>query len=325
VIAPLIAAAVLGGLAPAPGVQVPRGFGAQVYATGLERPTAMAFGPDRLLYVTEERGAVAVVGAGSTAPRRIATGFRTPLGLAWIGRTLFVSSAGRLERMRVGTRGVWARRAIVRGLPFGRHQQDNVVVAEDGRLWFGSGSTCDVCRERDPRSAAVLSVRPDGSGLRIEATGTRNPYGLFPAKGGGVLVTVNGQDTLGDDEPAEMLVLARRGRFFGWPRCWPSYARRRLVGSCAGVTKPLAYLEPHSSANGLVHGALGTDDAFVALWGQYYAHDHGRYVARVDFDTGRVTRFVRGLPHPLAVARAPDGSLLVADWERGTIYRIRRL
>lgn len=323
-IAPLIAAMALGVLAPAPGVEVPNGFAVQVYASGLERPTAMAWGPDGLLYVTEERGSVAVVGAGSRAPRRIARGFRTPLGLAWIGRTLFVSSAGKLERMRVGARGVWGRRAIVSGLPFGRHQQDNVVVASDGRLWFGSGSTCDVCRERDRRSAAVLSVRPDGSGLRVEATGTRNPYGLYPAKGGGVLVTVNGQDDLGDDEPAEMLVLARRGRFFGWPRCWPSYARRRLMGRCAGVTEPLAYLEPHSSANGLVQGALGTDDVFVALWGQYYAHDHGRYVARVDLDRGRVTRFVRGLPHPLAVLRGRDGSLLVADWERGTIYRVHR-
>lgn len=323
-IAPLIAAAALGVLAPAAEVQVPRGFAAQVFATGLERPTAMAWGPDKRLYVTEESGSVAVVGAGSRAPRRIARGFRTPLGLTWIGRTLFVSSAGKLERMRVGTRRVWARRAIVSGLPFGRHQQDNVVVARDGRLWFGSGSTCDVCRERDRRSAAVLSVRPNGTGLRVESTGLRNPYGLYPAKGGGVLVTVNGQDDLGDGEPAEMLVLARRGRFFGWPRCWPSYAKRRLMGRCAGVTKPLAYLEPHSSANGLVQGALGTDDVFIALWGQYSSYDHGRYVARVDLDRGRVTRFVRGLPHPLAVARGRDGSLLVADWERGAIYRIHR-
>ena len=322
-IAALLAAAVLStALAPAPDVRVPAGYRAEVYATGLVRPTAMAWGPGGLLYATEEGGQVVAVRAGSGTPRRVAGGFRTPLGLTWIGRTLFVSSQGKLERMQVGPRAVWGRRAIVSGLPYGRHQQDNVVVARDGRLWFGSGSTCDACVERDRRSAAVLSVRPDGRGLRVEARGLRNPFGLYPARDGGVLVTVNGQDGLGDGEPAEMLVHARRGRFFGWPRCYPSFAKRRLVGDCRGVTRPLAYLEPHSSANGLVQGAFGTDDVFVALWGQYLSSDHGRYVARVSLRTGSTTRFVRGLPHPLAVVADRSGALLVADWERGAIYRI---
>ena len=35
------------------------------------------------------------------------------------------------------------------GLPFGEHQQDNVVLGRDGRLYLGNGSTCDVCVEKD--------------------------------------------------------------------------------------------------------------------------------------------------------------------------------
>ena len=46
-----------------------------------------------------------------------------------------------------------------------------VVVGRDGRLYFGSGSTCDMCVERDPRSATILSVCQDGTGFRIEARG----------------------------------------------------------------------------------------------------------------------------------------------------------
>jgi glucose/arabinose dehydrogenase len=39
---------------------------------------------------------------------------------------------------------------------------------------------------------------------------------------------------------------------------------------------------------------------------------------------GAVEPFLTGIPNPLAVALAPDGSLLVGDWDSGTIYRITR-
>jgi glucose/arabinose dehydrogenase len=299
----------------------------------------MAWGPDRRLYVTEETGAVVAVRPRTKRPRTFASGFPTPLGLAWRGRTLYVSAQGRLERLRLREGRAAGRRTIVPDLPFGRHQQDNVVVGADGRLYFGSGSTCDVCDEEDPRSAAILSVRPDGRNLRIVATGLRNPFGLaFQPGTGRLYATVNGQDNLPDPsapEPAETLVLVQEGADYGWPRCWPSIRRKRMMGRCAGVKKPVAYLETHSSADGL---AFYTGDtfparyeagAFVALWGQYDSSDHGR---RVDFvrlnqdgssPSRGVTAFARGFEHPLALAIDPQGALLVADWGRGVIYRIQ--
>ncbi len=165
----------------APGIRVPSGFRAEIYARGLRRPTALAFGPNGRLYATEEGGRVVAVRAGSRRPRVLARGFPTPLGLAWLGRTLFVSAQGRLERMQLRDGRLVGRRAILTGLPFGRHQQDNVVVGPDGRLYLGSGSTCDACDEADRRSAAILSVRPDGrgSGSSPPASETRSasPFG----------------------------------------------------------------------------------------------------------------------------------------------------
>ena len=128
----------------------------------------------------------------------------------------------------------------MRGLPFGLHQQDTVVLGADGRLYLGSGSTCDACQERNRRSATVLSLRPDGSDLRVVARGLRNPFGLaFQPGTGRLYASVNGQDELGTKtrpEPAEMVVVVRKGAFYGWPRCWPSYWKRRLEGRCQGVT-----------------------------------------------------------------------------------------
>ena len=163
---------------------------------------------------------------------------RTPLGLAWRGRDLFVSEQGRLERLTLRDGRLVERRVIVKGLPFGGHQQDNVVLGPNGRLSWGSGSTCDACRERDPRNAAVLSLRPDGSDQRIRARGLRNPYGVaFQPGTGRLYASMNGQDELGstsDPEPAEMVVVVRRGAFYGWPRCWPNARTLRLSGHCGG-------------------------------------------------------------------------------------------
>ena len=77
------------------------------------------------------------------------------------------------------------------------------------------------------------------------------------------------------------------------------------------MTPPIAYLEPHSSADGMTYwnGSL-----YVAEWGEYLSHGHGRRVVRFTLSpqgkAGPVTTFVSGLPHPLALTVAPDRSLL---------------
>lgn len=323
-------AAVLTPVAGAPTVKivVPAGFTVTTFAAGLEHPTAMARGPDGRLYLTEDMGLLVAVRRGSRKPAVVARKLRTPLGLAWRGRTLYVSEQGRLTRFRLRGGTLTTRRVLVRRLPFKLHQQDNVVVGPDDRLYLGSGSTCDVCREKDRRSAAILSLKRDGSDLRVIATGLRNPFGLaFQPGTGRLYASVNGQDELGTrrhPEPAETIVLIRKGSFYGWPRCWPSYRLRRLVGRCGGVTAPTAYLEPHSSADGL---AFWRGDLFVALWGQYLSNRHGRRIVRIELGPNgrakRVTEFARGFGHPLAHEVARDGALLVADWGRGVVYRIQ--
>ncbi len=309
-------------LALSPTLKLAPGYVAEIYATGLRRPTALAFGPGRLLYATQEQGELVAVGRGSARPRVVARGFRTPLGLAWTGSTLFVSAQGSLHRLVVNGRRVVSRRTILSGLPFGRHQQDTVALGPDGRLYLGSGSTCNACVEDDRRSAAILSVRQDGSDLKIVARGLRNPFGLaFEPGSDRLYVSDNPRDDLGASEPAETIVLIRQGAHYGWPDCWSSWRLRVLRGSCRGVTKPVALLEPHSSADSL---AFWRGRLFVAEWGQYLSERWGRKLVRVDVRTGRWTTFADGFEHPLGLAVEPGGgALLAADWGRGVVYRIR--
>jgi glucose/arabinose dehydrogenase len=308
------------------GISVPAGFHVSTFASGLSDPTAMAYGPDGRIYLTQDGGTLVAIRRGTRKPAVLVRGLRTPLGLAWRGHDLFVSEQGRLERLTLRDRRLVGRRVIVKGLPFGEHQQDNVVL-HAGRLYWGSGSTCDACKERDARSATVLSLRADGSDLRVVARGLRNPYGLaFQPGTGRLYASVNGQDELdrkGDPEPAEMAVVIRRGAFYGWPRCWPNARRLRLSGRCGGVARPAAYLEPHSSADGI---AFWRGDLYVAEWGQYLSHRFGRRVVRIqlrpDGTARKVRVFASGFAHPLALLVDRTGGLLVADWGRGLVYRI---
>jgi len=308
------------------GISVPPGYRVETFARGLSQPTAMAYGPDNRIYVTQNGGAIVRVQRGTRRPAVLVRGLRIPLGLTWHGRTLFVSEQGRLERFTLRAGRLVDRRVVVKGLPFGEHQQDNVVY-RSGRLYWGSGSTCDACREKDARSATVLSLKPDGSDLRVVARGLRNPYGLaFQPGTGRLFASVNGQDDLDkpdDPEPADMAVWVRPGAFYGWPRCWPDARTLRPVGSCSGVTRPAAYLEPHSSADGL---AFWRGDLFVAEWGQYLSRRFGRRVVRIQLRPNgtarRVSVFASGFAHPLALLVDQRGGLLVADWARGVVYRI---
>lgn len=306
--------ALLAAAAIAASIHVPHGYEVSTYASGLQHPTAMSFSPNGRLYVSEDVGRIVSVARGETKPRPYAGGLTVPLGLLWRGRTLYVSESGKIEALRAGH----SRRVVVSGLPFGEHQQDALVAGPDGRLYLGSGSTCDSCVEKDPRSAAILSFKPDGSDLRVVASGLRNPYGLVFV-GNTLYATVNGKDKLGDTEPAETVVRVQQGANYGWPDCWASYALKKLTGSCTGVAKPIAYLEPHSSADGI---ASWRGDLYVAEWGEYLHHNHGRYLVRIA--NGRVTTFATGFDHPLALAVDPSGDLLVADWGQGVIYAIRK-
>jgi glucose/arabinose dehydrogenase len=308
------------------GPSLPSGFHATALATGLSNPTALAIGPDGRVYVAQLNGLILAIGSGGTTT--IASGFNTPLGLAWQGHTLYVSSMGEVSTLTPskGYRS-FSQRVIISGLPTGKHQNDGMTF-RDGWMYLGVGSTCNACVESDPRSATVMRFYLNGSHAQIYARGLRNPYGLAirPATGR-LYATDNGRDDYDDSVPDELNLIVQGGNY-GWPDCWG----RGGGSNCRGTIAPVALFEPHSSADGLVFYSGYTfpkryrGDAFVAEWGDSVnGLGTGHKVKDVHFAGKRVTvsDFATGLSNPLALAIAPDSSLLVADYGTGIIWRIQ--
>jgi len=149
--------------------QLPPGFSLTVYAE-VPGPTSLAFGPDGRLYVASTYSAVYAFadhdGDHRAEERQTyATGVNIPLGLAWVSDRLYISYNGNVAAMADKNADGQGDRliSILTGLPAdGRHQNDGLALGLDGYLYLGMGSTCDVCRERDPRSAVILRFQPDG-------------------------------------------------------------------------------------------------------------------------------------------------------------------
>jgi putative membrane-bound dehydrogenase-like protein len=319
------------------------GFALTVYAR-VPSPASITFGPDGRLYAASTDGTVYAAADRDGDERaeevlRYSGPFTLPLGLAWVRGGLYVSYRGGVAAVTDadGDGDGDRTRVVVDGLPaWGLHQNDGLALGPDGYLYLGMGSTCDHCRERDPRSGTILRFRPDGSGLEVHAAGLRNPYDLAFNARGDLFATDNSRDDLGPDLPSEELNHIRAGAHYGWPECWAG-GTAAPAAICAERVGPVAEFGAHTSADGLAfyHGRQFPEDyfdnAFVAILGSIYMFpaDTERGVRRVvltpagDSYTSRAEWFLR-LPEgrPVDVAVGPDGALYVADYAAGEVLRI---
>jgi glucose/arabinose dehydrogenase len=341
--AAFIAGLVRGRLAPArtpADVTAPPGVTVGVWAAGLSQPTSLAFGPDGRLYVATLGGEIIALRVSAerddlAIPQTYATGVDSPLGLAFWESSLYVGHRGGVTRL-ADTDGDGAadeRVAIVTGLPALRHQTNGLAFGPEGGLYIGQGSTTDRGEgSRQALEASILVAERDGSGLRVFASGTRNPYDLAFHPGTGALFAIdNGRDVPPSGVPDELNHIVAGGHY-GWPGCWGSGAGRQ----CAGTRPPVAELPEHAAAGGLVFytGALFPEwrgHAFVTLYGALSGDPAiGRQVVRFELEQsvarwrGTVHPFAAGLDRPLDITVGPDGALYVADFAAGVIYRFGR-
>ena len=187
-------------------LDVPDGFNLKVYSTDVPLARFMAATPAGDLIVTRTRAdSVSILerdrdGDGQADGHRVLLdGLQGPHGVALHDGWLYLAERTAIGRapfdVETGTiTGPYSH--ILTGLTTdGFHQTTTRAFVPDGWLYLSQGSTCNVCVEKDPRRAAIMRMRPDGSGPEIFATGLRNSVGFDWAPGGGKLyATGNGRD-----------------------------------------------------------------------------------------------------------------------------------
>lgn len=341
----VVLAAALWSFGSAQDLSVPSGFRIETFADGLDGVRTLKSGPDGLLYAVQSRAGrvVRLDPAGRGEAEEVLRGLRRPYGLAFHDGWMYVAETDQVVRYR-GPR--YERPdTIVRDLPTGGHWTREIAFGADGMLYLSVGSSCNVCEERDPRRAAVVRYRPDGSDETIVAEGLRNSAGLAVHPGTGEMwASQNERDNLGDDLPLEEINVLADGDHFGWPFCHgdgvPNPEYRDRTAFCRGTTPPALGLIAHSAPLGMAFytgdhfPAEYRGDLFVALHGSWNRSErsgyklvrvrveNGRPVSYEDFATGWNGRF-RVTGRPVYPAVGPDGTLFLSDDEGGRIYRIR--
>ena len=344
----------------------PAGFEVSLFADDLDNPRMIYVLPNGDVLVMEslpQRSTSRIVllrdSAKSGTPtvrqsflRRLNMAF----GMALIGNRFYVGNTDGIVVFpyRSGDTQIKRQPEKILDLPGGGHYTRNLLADPAGKKIYvavGSSGNIDEQRvdEKDPRRAAILQINPDGSGMRVFASGLRNPVGIdWEPKTHTLWTVVNERDMLGDELVPDYLTEARDGAFYGWPYSYfgqneDPRKKGQRPDLVAKAIKPDFALGSHVAALGLAfyqgksfperyHGG-----AFIGMHGSWNRSDLVGYkVAFVPFQNGKpsgvIEDFLTGFianpkisqvyGRPVGVAIWTDGSLLVADDAAGKVWRV---
>jgi glucose/arabinose dehydrogenase len=347
--------------------KAPTGFKVQLYANGLATPRVIHVSPNGDVFVAESDGGRIRVFRGLTADGQpthsevFADKLNRPYGIAFYPpgpdpKWIYVGDTDSVVRFpyRSGDLRATAAASHVVDLPHGSgHWTRDLVFSADGKTLFvavGSGSNVD-----DPDTtpaelhrANVLAFDPDGSHMRVYASGIRNPSGLaIDPRTGRLWATVNERDGLGDNLVPDYITSVREHGFYGWPWWYMGpHQDPRHLGKHPEleqrVITPDVLIQPHSAP---LQIAFYRGQQFPAEYrGDLFASAHGSWNKSVrtgyelirvplrqsgaangkyeDFLTGFVLPNGQVWGRPVGVTTAPDGSLLVTDDGSNSIWRI---
>lgn len=332
-------------------LKVPPGFKITVFAEGLGTPRFFATSPDGVLFVTLiAEGAVFALpdkdmdGKADEALPYL-KGLRSPHGIAFHDGHLYVGETHQVIRVRYrGFREPPGKKeVIVPSLPTGGHFTRTIGFGPDGKLYLSIGSSCNVCRERDRRRAAIIRYNSDGTGEEVFAEGLRNAVGIaWHPETGELWVSDNGRDWLGDDLPPDEINIVKKGRHYGWPYCYGSSVADPSLGNpeiCVATEPPVFEIQAHSAPLGIAFytGKMFPEeykgDLFVALHGSWNRSSPTGYkVIRIKLDGGKPVAafdFVSGLlrngsaeHRPVDVHVGLRGEMYISDDKGGMIYMV---
>lgn len=288
-------------------------------------------------------------------------GLNQPFGMLVIGNWLYVANTDAVLRFPykagqtkiVGTGQKLVELNAGQGMKNNRHWTRNLINNTDNsKIYIAVGSSSNIAEngfDKEKWRAMILEMNPDGSGLKVYASGLRNPVGMAWAPGTATLWTaVNERDELGDDLVPDYLTSVKRGGFYGWPYSYfGNHVDKRVKPQRPDLVKkaivPDVELGSHTASLGL---AFYTKDLFPAQYqGGAFVAQHGSWnrsvlsgykLVYIPFKNGKptgkpqdfLTGFVADLDkervygRPVGVVVLPDGSLLVTDDASDVVWRV---
>jgi glucose/arabinose dehydrogenase len=353
--------------------RAPKGFKVELYAEGLRNPRLIRTAPNGDFFVAESRADRVRVfrGVGPDGKAKqmgvFSEGLSQPFGIAFYPPTgepswIYVGNTDSVVRIPYKSGDLQARGKpemvndkIPGGgrLTGGGHWTRDLAFSRDGKKLFvsvGSRSNNDDPDDhpREHNRACVLQMNPDGSDLKLYASGIRNAVGIaVHPRSGDLWVSVNERDGLGDNLVPEYISRIKEGGHYGWPWFYigGNYDPRHKGKHAELKNKiivPDVLIQPHNASlqmmfyDGKQFPAEYRGDIFAAEHGSWNRELRTGYeVIRVpmhgkdqasgeyeDFLTGFVTDKGEVWGRPVGVTAAPDGSLLVTDDGSDSIWRV---
>jgi len=337
-------------------LKLPKGFKAEIWATGLVGARAMTLNDDQTKMWVGTRGIGRVYEVTNEGDKRtvkvLAEKLTQPTSVYAKG-ALYVFAIDKVLRYDNAAKGAAGQPVDMTKAfdlpPEQHHNWKYVRFGSDGKLYVPFGAPCNICVPPTAEYAQIRRYNLDGSGKEVIATGVRNSQGFdFHPKTGELWFTDHGRDWLGDNGPEDELNrLAKPGQNFGYPYCHakgikdPDIAKDKK-DACKDVTMPVTTMGPHAAVMGL-HFYTGDmfpkeykNVAFIARKGSWnrtkkFGYDVVTVKAGDDGKGAKITPFATGFMdpkdnsfwgRPAYLAQLKDGSLLISDEQLGAIYRI---
>ena len=272
-------------------LQVPPGFAAAPFATGLVNPRRLLVLPNGDVLLAEQSAGYLTLlrddgeGRAKWIDRHVED-LNRPYGLAWRGDDILVADQDGIWRvphvvgaLRAGrpvppqradqvppdqrkpVPGAYGAEMLTKkgvfGITVGHQNRHLAIDPKTGGLYVGVGSSGNIGVEPEPK-ATIQRFDPDGSNQTTVASGMRNPTALaFHPQTGELWAVVQERDGLGDNLPSDYLTRVQQGGFYGWPYAYigkhpqPGFAQLAPDKVEAAITPDLLF-QAHSSLLDLV-------------------------------------------------------------------------